>query len=96
MATVLERLHARLGDAEEAVYDRALRTLAAALPVDRRVELTDEIVRAAANGDVALLVILLAPEVLPDPQDLAALEALEREPDRRLVSVEEARRELGL
>jgi hypothetical protein len=96
MATVLERLHARLGDADESVYGRALRVLAAALPIDRRVELTDEMIRAAANGDVALLVTLLAPEVPAEPDELEALAELELEPDRRLLSADEARRELGL
>ena len=96
MATVLERLHARLGDADESVYDRASRTLAAALPVDRRVELTDDVIRAAANGDIALVVTLLAPESPAEADEIEALIELERDPDRRLLDAGAARRELGL
>ena len=58
MATVLERLHARLGDADESVYGRALRVLAAALPIDRRVELTDEMIRAAAKNHADVVAIV--------------------------------------
>jgi hypothetical protein len=96
MATVLEQLHARLGDADESVYGRALRTLAAALPVERRVELTDDVIRAAANGDIALVVTLLAPESPAEGDEIEALVELEREPDRQLLDADAARRELEL
>ncbi len=50
MATLLDRLREQLGDADESAYVRALRVLAAAIPVDRNVELTAEVVRAAVAG----------------------------------------------
>jgi hypothetical protein len=41
-------------------------------------------------------VTLLAPEVPAEPDEVEALAELELEPDRRLLSADEARRELGL
>jgi len=96
MATVLDRLHEQLGEADESVYGRALRTLAAALPVDRQVELTEEVVRAAAAGDVALVMTLLAPEEGPEPGELDALAEADAKDDGSRVDSATVRRELGL
>jgi hypothetical protein len=96
MATVLERLHDQLGDADETTYGRALRALAAALPVDRRVELTDEVIRAAATGDIALVVTLLAPDAEPEPGELEELAEADALDDGSRVDAATVRRELGL
>ena len=95
MATVLERLRDDL-HLDEQAYTRALSVLAAALPVDRPVELTDEILRAAAAGNFMLVVSLLAEEDDPTPEEIAILEAYERDPSRPTLAHEEVKRELGL
>jgi hypothetical protein len=96
MATVLDRLHDQLGEADESAYDRALRVLAAALPLDRQVELTEEIVRAAAAGDVFLISTLLAPEEDPEPGESEALAEADAMDDGSRVDIATVRRELGL
>ncbi|MGH7729048.1 MAG: hypothetical protein ACREM2_09675 [Vulcanimicrobiaceae bacterium] len=84
MATVLERLGEQLGSgADDSAYGRALRTLAAALPTDRRVEVTDEVIRAAATGDVVLLRCLLAPEEPATKAELVELRELDEHPELR-------------
>jgi hypothetical protein len=73
-----------------------LRTLAAALPVDRQVELTEEVIRAAATGDVALVVTLLAPEEKPEPGEVEAIAEADAKDDGSRVDSATVRRELGL
>jgi hypothetical protein len=91
--TLLEALRERSSEVD---LRRATDALIAALPVGRAVQITHEVVAAAA-GDVALLLTLFAEEVEPEADELAALAELDREPsDRQTLSVEEARRELGL
>jgi hypothetical protein len=81
----------------EANLRRAIDALIAAMPVGRTVEITPEVIAMAAAGDVAQLLTLFAEEVEPEPGELAALAELDREPaDRRTVSAEDVRRELGL
>ncbi|MGP6158603.1 MAG: hypothetical protein ACLPYS_14055 [Vulcanimicrobiaceae bacterium] len=81
----------------EADLRRATDALIAAMPVGRAVEITPDVIGAAAAGDVAQLLTLFAEEVEPEPKELAALAELEREPpDRQTLSAEEVRRELGL
>jgi hypothetical protein len=67
------------------------------MPVGRAVEITTEVLAAAAAGDVALLLTLFAEEAEPDADELAALADLDRElPGRETLSPEEVRHELGL
>ena len=96
MATLLDRLHEELGDADESAYGRALRVLAAAIPVDRNVELTAEVVRAAVAGDVALVATLLAPEEELEPGEFEALAEADALDDGSRVDFATVRRDLGL
>jgi hypothetical protein len=94
--TVLERLRSVGASNDEA--QRAASAIAALLPVDRNVRVTDEVLAAARAGDVLLVSMLLAEEVDAEPDELAALEAAEQENarDGRLYTADEIRKELSL
>jgi hypothetical protein len=96
MATLSDRLHEQLGNADESAYGRALKVLAAAIPVDRNVELTEEVIRAAVAGDVALVVTLLAPEEELEPGELEALAEADALDDGSRVDLATVRRDLGV
>jgi hypothetical protein len=91
--TLLDALRERSSD--PVILARAERALSAAMPVGQAVAITPEVLEAMAAGDVAQLVALFAEEVEPEPEELAALAELDREPaDRRTLSAAEVRREL--
>lgn len=69
--TVIERL--RASGLAEAQAQSAAVAIAQALPVDRSVCVDDAILSAARQGDTALLVSLLADEVEPEDDEIAAL-----------------------
>jgi hypothetical protein len=75
---------------------RAIDALIAAMPADRAVKITPEVVDAAVAGDVALLGTLLAPEVEADEIDLAALRDADAADDGSRVSLDDACAKLGL
>lgn len=92
--TVLERLRSTGAPEDEA--QRAASAIGALLPVDRGVLVTDEILDAARAGDLALVVMLLAEEVEPEPDEVAALENADREDDGTRLTTTEIRARLGL
>jgi hypothetical protein len=92
--TVHDRLVALGADDRETVDAETL--LARCVPLGRPVLLTEEIVAAARAGDVALLAMLLAPEVAPDEDDLAAIADAADLDDGSRLSLEQVRAELGL
>jgi hypothetical protein len=92
--TVIERL--RSAGAQEDEAQRAAAVIAAVLPVDRNVRVTEEILDAARAGDIALVSMLLAEEVDAEPDEVAALEAADRENDDARSTETELRRRLGL
>jgi hypothetical protein len=57
---------------------------------------TDEVLDAARAGDLALVVMLLAEEVEPEPDEIAALENADREDDGTRLTAAEIRARLGL
>lgn len=91
--TVLDALRERSSEAER---NRATDALLAAMPVDRPVAITSEVLEAAFAGDVALLVTLFAEEVDPEPGELEELREAERADDGSRATIDEVRRELGL
>jgi len=92
--TVLERLRSTGAPEDEA--QRAASAIGALLPVDRGVLVTDEVLDAARAGDLALVVMLLAEEVEPEPDEIAALENADREDDGTRLTTAEIRTRLGL
>ncbi len=92
--TVLERL--RSAGAPEDEAQRAASAIGGLLPVDRGVLVTDEVLDAARAGDLALVVMLLAEEVEPEPDEIAALENADREDDGNRLTTTEIRARLGL
>ncbi len=74
--TVMERLRAAGAAEDEA--QRAAGTIGGALPVDRQVRITDEVLDAARAGDVTLVALLLAEEVAAELDEITALDELER------------------
>jgi hypothetical protein len=92
--TVLERLRSTGAPEDEA--QRAASAIGALLPVDRGVLVTDEVLDAARAGDLALVVMLLAEEVEPEPDEIAALENADREDDGTRLTTTEIRARLGL
>jgi hypothetical protein len=94
--TVLDRLRSTGATDDEAL--RAASVIAAFLPVGRNVRVTDEVLDAARAGDALLISMLLAEEVDPEPDEIAALEAADRENqlDSRLYTADEIRKELNL
>jgi hypothetical protein len=92
--TVLERLRSTGAPEDEA--QRAASAIGALLPVDRGVLVTDEVLDAARAGDLALVVMLLAEEVEPEPDEIAALENADREDDGNRLTTTEIRARLGL
>jgi hypothetical protein len=71
--------------------------LARIVPLGRPILLTDEIVAAARAGDIVLLTALLAEEVQPDEDEIAALRELDENPElRETTSLEDVRAEFGL
>ena len=94
--TVIDRLRSTGASEDEA--QRAASAIAAFLPVGRDVRVTDEVLEAARAGDALLVSLLLAEEVDAEPDEIAALEAAERENelDGRLYTADEIRRELRL
>jgi hypothetical protein len=69
--TVHDRLVALGADDQEAWNAETL--LARVVPLGRPVVITDEVIAAARTGDAVLLAMLLAQEVAPDSEDLAAI-----------------------
>jgi hypothetical protein len=57
---------------------------------------TDEVLDATRAGDLALVVMLLAEEVEPEPDEIAALENADREDDGTRLTAAEIRARLGL
>jgi hypothetical protein len=92
--TVIDRLRSAGVREEEA--QRAASAIAAVLPVDRNVRVTEEVLDAARAGDVALVSMLLAEEVEAEPDELAALEAADRENDGTRFTEAEVRTRLNL
>ena len=92
--TVIDRLRSAGVREEEA--QRAASAIAAVLPVDRNVRVTEEVLDAARAGDVALVSMLLAEEVDAEPDELAALETADRENDGTRFTEAEVRTRLGL
>lgn len=93
--TVMERLRAAGAAGDEA--ERVASAIGAALPVDRRVVITDEVIEAARNGDLTLVAILLAEEVSAEPDEREALDELARDPERgATLSADEVQTRLGL
>jgi hypothetical protein len=92
--TVLERLRSTGAPEDEA--QRAASAIGALLPVDRGVLVTDEVLDAARAGDLALVVMLLAEEVEPEPDEIAKLEDADREDDGNRLTTTEIRARLGL
>ena len=93
--TVMERLRAAGAAEDEA--QRAAGTIGGALPVDRQVRVTDEVLDAARAGDVTLVALLLAEEVTAEPDEAAALDELARDPRRGdTLSDDEVRAALGM
>ncbi len=92
--TVIERLRAS-GAAEKEAQEAAT-TIAAALPIGHPVTIDDEVLRAARDGDLVSLQLYFAEEDAATPDELAALEDLEREPDRETLSAADVHARLGL
>ena len=92
--TVIDRL--RFAGVREEEAQRAASAIAAVLPVDRNVRVTDEVLAAARSGDVALVSMLLAEEVDAEPGEREALEAAARENDDMRFTEAEVRARLGL
>jgi hypothetical protein len=92
--TVIDRL--RSAGIREEDAQRAATTIAAVLPVDRNVRVTADVLDAARAGDVALVSMLLAEEVHAEPDELAALEAADRENDGTRFTEPEVRTRLNL
>ena len=63
--TLLGALRERSSEAD---VRRATDALIAALPVGRTVEITPDVIAAAAAGDIAQLLTLFAEEVKPEPE----------------------------
>ena len=80
---------------DQSDFRRASEALAGALPVGRAVTITPEVLKAAAAGDLGLLTTLLAAEAEPDEIDLALMRDVAGDREGAL-SIDEARRELGL
>ncbi len=93
--TVMERLRAAGAGEDEA--QRAAGAIGAALPVDRTILVTEDVLEAARRGDLALVAVLLAEEVEVEADELEALEELARDPERgQTLSDEQVRLALGL
>jgi len=92
--TVIDRLRSAGVREEEA--QRAASAIAAVLPVDRNVRVTEEVLDAARAGDVALVSMLLAEEVDAKPDEFAALEAADKENDGTRFTAAEVRARLDL
>lgn len=92
--TVIDRLRSAGVGEEEA--QSVASAIAAVLPVDRNVRVTEEVLDAARAGDVALVSMLLAEEVDAEPDELAALETADRENDGTRFTEAEVRTRLNL
>jgi hypothetical protein len=86
--TVHDQLVALGADDREA--QDAATLLARCFPLGRPIVLTDEVVAAARAGDAVLVTLLLAPEVPPEDDELAALRELADGPaaDRELIPLD--------
>lgn len=94
LVTLLDALRERSSEAD---LRRAIDALLQAMPVGRRVEITPEVLEAAAAGDVALLVTLFAEEIEPNEDELVALRELDKHPElRETIPLETVKAELGL
>lgn len=91
--TVLDRLRSEGATADEA--QRAAAAIAGFLPVDRDVRVTDAVLAAARAGDILLVSLLLAEEVDAEPDEIAELEAADREDDGTRIPAAEIRRKLS-
>lgn len=92
--TVIDRL--RSAGVREEDAQRAASAIAAALPLDRNVRVTEEVIDAARAGNVVLLRMLLAEEVDADPDESAALEAADLANDGTRSTEAEVRARLNL
>jgi hypothetical protein len=94
--TVHDRLLELGADPRETSAAEAL--LARFVPFGRPVVLTEDVLAAARAGDAALVATLLAEEVEPDEDDLAALRELDAgaPADSERTSIDDLRTELGL
>jgi hypothetical protein len=92
--TVIDRLRSAGVGEEEA--QSVASAIAAVLPLDRNVRVTEEVLDAARAGDVALVSMLLAEEVDAEPDELAALETADRENDGTRFTEAEVRTRLNL
>ncbi|MBV8579436.1 MAG: hypothetical protein JOZ86_02275 [Candidatus Eremiobacteraeota bacterium] len=70
--------------------------LARVVPLGRPIVLTDEVVAAARAGDSALVATLLAAEVDPDSDEVAALEEARVLDDGSRATLDDVRSELGI
>jgi hypothetical protein len=86
--TVHDQLVALGADDREA--QAAANLLARYFPLGRPIVLTDEVVAAARAGDAVLVALLLAPEVPPEDDEIAALRELADGPaaDRELLPLD--------
>lgn len=86
--TVHDQLVALGADDREARDAATL--LARCFPLGRPIVLTDEVVAAARAGDAVLVTLLLAPEVPPEDDEIAALRELADGPtaDRELIPLD--------
>jgi cytochrome P450 len=90
--TVHDRLVALGADDRETREAEGL--LARVVPLGRPIVVTDEAIAAARAGDAALLTMLLAAEVAPDADDLAAIADAAELDDGSRMSLEQVRSEL--
>ena len=92
--TVMDRLRAAGAPEDEAQLAASI--IGAALPVDRDVRVTDEVLVAAQAGDLALVRMLLAEEVDPEPDELDALTEAKQRNDGTLLTTAEIQERLSL
>jgi hypothetical protein len=92
--TVHESLLASGANDREAVAAESL--IARVVPLGRPVVLTEDVLAAARAGDAALVALLLADEVLAEPDDADAVEESLRAPAGERVGSANVRERLGL
>lgn len=92
--TVHDRLVALGADDRETLDAEAL--LARVVPLGRPIVLTEEVIAAARAGDAALVSLLIAPEVVPDADDVAAIGEAAALDDGSRTSLEQLRGELNI
>lgn len=92
--TVHDRLVALGADDHQAGAAETL--IARFVQLGRPVVVTDEVVAAARAGDAGLVATLLAEEVDPEGDELAALEKARASDDGSRATLDEVRAELGI